>query len=62
MIIQLPEDRAAFVAQISEFVDKKYPASLRKKQENRQDFTKSDYKRWHCILAKAGWGACHWPD
>ncbi|MAV28229.1 MAG: pimeloyl-CoA dehydrogenase large subunit [Legionellales bacterium] len=61
MIIQLPEDRAAFVAQISEFVDKKYPASLRKKQENRQDFTKSDYKRWHGILAKAGWGACHWP-
>ena len=61
MIIPLPEERAAFVAQVSDFIDHKYPKSLRNKQAKRQEFTRVDYQRWHGILAKAGWGACHWP-
>ena len=61
MVLDLPKDRAAFVAEVSDFVDKHYPKSLRQKQFNRQEFTQADYKKWHGILAKAGWGACHWP-
>ena len=30
MVLDLPKDRAAFVAEVSDFVDKHYPKSLRK--------------------------------
>ena len=60
-MIELPKERAEFVNEVSDFVDRHYPKSLRNKQLNRKDFTRADYKRWHGILDKAGWGACHWP-
>lgn len=61
MPLQLPKERADFVTKVSNFIDKNYPQSLREKIHNRKDFTREDYKLWHRILAKAGWGACHWP-
>ena len=60
-MIELPKERAEFVKEVSDFVDHHYPKSLRNKQQNRKDFSRADYKRWHGILDKAGWGACHWP-
>ena len=61
MVLELPKERSDFVAEVSSFIDTNYPQSLRDKINNRQEFTKKDYKLWHGILAKAGWGACHWP-
>lgn len=62
MVLELPQERAEFVDKIASFVDEKYPKKLREKQHNRQDFDQSDYKLWHGILAKSGWGAVHWPE
>ena len=54
-MIELPKERAEFVNEVSDFVDRHYPKSLRNKQLTRKDFTRADYKRWHGILDKAGW-------
>lgn len=57
----LSKEDQDFVDKIAHFIDENYPESLRRKQKMRQAFDQSDYKLWHGILAKKGWGAVHWP-
>lgn len=59
--MRLSTEDQAFVNEITEFIEKNYPDSLRYKQMTRQVFDQSDYKLWHGVLAKQGWGAVHWP-
>lgn len=55
-----PED-IAFREEVRAFIAANYPAQLRGKLDEGEEWSKADYLSWHRILARQGWVAPAWP-
>ena len=61
MDLNYTADDLAFRDQVRAFLDANLPADLQRKVQNHKRLAKSDYVRWHKIVAKQGWVATGWP-
>jgi hypothetical protein len=51
----------AFRQEVRSFIAENYPAELKGRLEEGEDWSKEDYLAWHRILHKKGWVAPAWP-
>ncbi len=62
MNVNLTEDEIAFRDEVRKFLTEKYPADLRKKQDQGVSLSREDTTRWQKILHEQGWFAVNWPE
>ena len=62
MNVNLTEDEIAFRDEVRKFLAEKYPADLRKKQDQGVSLSREDTTRWQKILHEQGWFAVNWPE
>ncbi|HEX8787660.1 MAG TPA: acyl-CoA dehydrogenase family protein, partial [Telluria sp.] len=61
MDLNYTDEDLAFRDQVRAFLEAELPAELRHKVLNHLRMDKTDYVRWHKILARQGWVAPGWP-
>ena len=61
MDLSFSHDEEAFRAEVRAFIAENYPAELRGRLEEGEDWSKADYLAWHKTLARKGWVAPAWP-
>ncbi|TDJ35837.1 MAG: pimeloyl-CoA dehydrogenase large subunit [Gammaproteobacteria bacterium] len=62
MNVNLTEDEIAFRDEVRKFFAEKYPADLRKKQDEGITLRREDTIRWQKLLYERGWFAVNWPE
>jgi alkylation response protein AidB-like acyl-CoA dehydrogenase len=61
MNVNYSAEDLAFRDVVRKFLDEKYPADIRHKQDNGIVLSKDDTVRWQKILYEQGWAAVNWP-
>ncbi|MEX2497091.1 MAG: acyl-CoA dehydrogenase family protein [Woeseia sp.] len=61
MNVNYSKEDLAFRDEVRVFLQEKYPADIRHKQDNGIRLSKDDMVRWQKILYEQGWSAVNWP-
>ena len=56
-----PED-LKFQEEVSTFLEKNYPADVKRKMDNGIPLEREDHLKWQKVLSKKGWFAINWPE
>lgn len=62
MDLSYSAEELAFRDEVRAWLDTHLPADIREKVQAHRELSKSDYMRWHKILAAKGWSVPHWPE
>jgi len=61
MNVDFSKEELAFRVEVRAFLQDKYPANIRDKQEKGIYLSKEDYIAWQKILYEQGWAGINWP-
>jgi alkylation response protein AidB-like acyl-CoA dehydrogenase len=61
MNLDFSAEDIAFRDEVRRFIEDRYPADVRARQERGEQLGREDYLAWHRILGRRGWSAPGWP-
>ncbi|MEX2122309.1 MAG: acyl-CoA dehydrogenase family protein [Woeseia sp.] len=61
MNVNFSDDELTFRDEVRNFLQEKYPADIREKQDSAVALGKDDMVRWQKILYEQGWAGVNWP-
>jgi alkylation response protein AidB-like acyl-CoA dehydrogenase len=62
MNVNFSGEELAFQEEVRTFLNEKYPADIRRKQDSGIPLSRDDSIRWQKILYEQGWAAVNWPE